>query len=211
MWIGIDSDDVDLKATNIKLSGDGTTFDCIFKGDKKKYKFQTKLLGKHNVYNILAAILLGHELGMSIDELKRGVASVKTIEHRLELKPYGTNYIIDDAYNSNPVGSKMALDVLGLMDGIKIVVTPGMIELGEKQYEANYKFGEYISEVADYVILVGKNQTKPIYDGLKNKTYNKDNIYVINDVKEAFPIMNKLSTKKTYILLENDLPDLFNE
>ena len=211
LWIGIDSDDVDLKATNIKLSGEGTTFDCIFKGDKKKYTFTTKLLGKHNVYNILAAILLGHELGMSIDELKRGVSSVKTIEHRLELKPYGTNYIIDDAYNSNPVGSKMALDVLGLMDGIKIVVTPGMIELGEKQYEANYKFGEYISEVADYVILVGKNQTKPIYDGLKNKKYNKDNIYIINDVKEAFPIMNKLSTKKTYILLENDLPDLFNE
>ena len=148
---------------------------------------------------------------MSIDELKRGVVQVKTIEHRLELKPYGTNYIIDDAYNSNPVGSKMALDVLGLMDGIKIVVTPGMIELGDKQYEANYNFGTYISEVADYVILVGKNQTKPIYDGLTKSKYKKDNIYVINDVKEAFPIMNKLSVKKTYILLENDLPDLFNE
>ena len=211
LWIGIDSDDVDLKATNIKLSGEGTTFDCIFKGDKKKYTFQTKLLGRHNVYNILAAILLGHELGMSIDELKRGVAIVKTIEHRLELKPYGTNYIIDDAYNSNPVGSKMALDVLGLMDGIKIVVTPGMIELGDKQYEANYNFGTYISEVADYVILVGKNQTKPIYDGLIKSKYKKEKIYVINDVKEAFPIMNKLATKKTYILLENDLPDLFNE
>ncbi len=211
LWIGIDSDDVDLKATNIKLSGEGTTFDCIFKGDKKKYTFQTKLLGRHNVYNILAAILLGHELGMSIDELKRGVAIVKTIEHRLELKTYGTNYIIDDAYNAIPVGSKMALDVLGLMDGIKIVVTPGMIELGDKQYEANYNFGTYISEVADYVILVGKNQTKPIYDGLIKSKYKKENIYVINDVKEAFPIMNKLSTKKTYILLENDLPDLFNE
>ena len=210
LWIGIDSCDVDLRATNIKLSGRGTTFDCIFKGDKKKYTFQTKLLGRHNVYNILAAILLGHELGISIDELKRGVSSVKTIEHRLELKPYGTNYIIDDAYNSNPVGSKTALDVLKLMDGIKIVVTPGMIELGDKQYEANYKFGEYISEVADYVILVGKNQTKPIYDGLIKSKYKKDNIYVINSVLEAFPIMNKLAIKKTYILLENDLPDLFN-
>ena len=211
LWTGIDSDDVDVRAVNIKLSGSGTTFDCVFKGDKNKYTFNTKLLGKHNVYNILAAILLGREFGMSIDELKRGVASVKTIEHRLELKPYGKNYIIDDAYNSNPVGSKMALEVLGLMDGKKIVVTPGMIELGDKQYEANYNFGTYISEVADYVILVGKNQTKPIYDGLIKSKYKKDNIYVINDVKEAFPIMNKLSTKKTYILLENDLPDLFNE
>ena len=211
LWIGIDNKDVDLYAENIKLSGDGTTFDCVFKGDKNKYTFKTKLLGKHNVYNILAAILLGHELGMSIDELIRGVAQVKTIEHRLELKPYGNNYIIDDAYNSNPVGSKMALDVLNLMPGKKIVVTPGMIELGEKQYEANYNFGKYISEVADYTILVGKNQTKPIYDGILDSKYNKDNLYIINDVKEAFPIINKLATTKTYILLENDLPDLFNE
>ena len=210
-YVGIDSDDLDLKATNIKLSGSGTSFDCIFKGDKGKYSFQTKLLGKHNIYNILAGIMLGKKLGMSIEELQRGVSSIKVIEHRLELKKYGNINIIDDAYNSNPVGSKIALDVLDLMEGEKIVVTPGMIELGDKQYELNYKFGEYISKVADHVILVGENQTKPIFDGLIKSKYNKDNIYVINDVKEAFPIMNKLAKDNTYVLLENDLPDLFNE
>ena len=123
----------------------------------------------------------------------------------------GNFYQIDDAYNSNPVGSKRALEVLNMMPGLKVVVTPGMIELGDKQYELNYKFGEYISKVADHVILVGENQTKPIFDGLIKSKYNKDNIYVINDVKEAFPIMNKLAKDNTYVLLENDLPDLFNE
>lgn len=211
MWIGIDNKDVDLYATNIKLSGTGTSFDCVFKGDKKKYPFHTKLLGRHNVYNILAAVLLGKELGMTVDELKRGVESVQTIEHRLELKKSGNINIIDDAYNSNPVGSKMALDVLNLMKGLKIVVTPGMIELGDKQYEANYKFGEYISEVADYVILVGEQQTKPIYDGLIKSKYDKKKIFVLNDVVEAFPLINRLAGKETYVLLENDLPDLFNE
>ena len=211
LWTGIDNKDVDIYATNIKLSGSGTSFDCVFKGDRKKYSFHTKLLGKHNVYNILAAIILGKELGMTIEELKRGVASVRTIEHRLELKKSGTINIIDDAYNSNPVGSKMALDVLNMMDGVKIVVTPGMIELGEKQYDANFNFGKYISEVADYTILVGENQTKPIYDGLIKKGYNKKNIYVLNDVKDAFPLINRLAKKNTYVLLENDLPDLFNE
>ena len=210
-WIGIDSDDVDCRAINIKLSSMGTTFDVVFKDDKNKYTFNTKLLGKHNVYNILASIMLGKKLGLSINELQRGVSSVKTIEHRLELKKYGNINIIDDAYNSNPVGSKMALEVLNLMDGKKIVVTPGMIELGDKQYELNYKFGEYISEVCDYVILVGESQTKPIYDALLKKEYNKKQIFVINDVKEAFPLMNKLSDNNTYVLLENDLPDLFNE
>lgn len=210
-WIGIDNKDVDLYATNIKLSGKGTSFECVFKGDNNKYKFETKLLGKHNVYNILAGILLGHELGLKVEELQRGVNSVKTIEHRLELKKYGNINIIDDAYNSNPVGSKMAVEVLGLMEGTKIIVTPGMIELGPKQYELNHKFGEYISEVCDYVILVGKNQTKPIYDGLIENNYDKNKIFVLNDVRDAFPIMNRLAKGDTYVLLENDLPDLFNE
>ena len=210
-WIGIDNKDVDLYATNIKLTGKGTSFECVFKGDKNKYKFQTKLLGKHNVYNILDGILLGHELGLSINELQRGVSSVKTIEHRLELKKYGNINIIDDAYNSNPVGSKRALEVLGYMEGTKIVVTPGMIELGKKQYELNYKFGEYISEVCDYVILIGEKQTKPIYDALINVKYDKNKVFVLNDVREAFPLMNRLSTSNTYVLLENDLPDLFSE
>ena len=210
-WIGIDNKDVDLYATNIKLSSKGTTFDCIFKGDKNKYKFNTKLLGKHNVYNILAGILLGKELGLKIEELQRGVSSVKTIEHRLELKKYGNINIIDDAYNSNPVGSKMAVEVLGLMEGLKIIVTPGMIELGPKQYELNHKFGKYISKVCDYVILIGKNQTKPIYDGLIDNKFDKNKIFVLNDVREAFPLMNRLADNNTYVLLENDLPDLFNE
>ena len=210
-WISIGNKDADLYATDIKLSGSGTSFNCIFKGDNNKYLFNTRLLGEHNVYNILCGILLGKELGLKIEELQRGVSSVKTIEHRLELKKYGNINIIDDAYNSNPVGSKRALDVLKLMKGLKIVVTPGMIELGDKQYELNYKFGEYISDVCDYVILIGKNQTKAIYDGLIKSKYDDKKIYILDDVKEAFPLMNKLSCGNTFVLLENDLPDLFNE
>ena len=89
IWIGIDNEDVDCRAINIKCSNKGTSFDVVFRGDDNKYHFETKLLGKHNVYNILSGILLGYELGISISELQRGVSSVKTIEHRLELKKYG--------------------------------------------------------------------------------------------------------------------------
>ena len=209
--IGIDNKDVDVRATNIKLSHTGTTFDCIFKGDKKKYKFETKLLGQANIYNILASIALGYELGIQIDQLIVGVKKVNSVEHRLELKKYGNINIIDDAYNSNPVGSKMALDVLKLMPGKKIVVTPGMIEMGEEQDKINETFGEYIADSCDEVILVGEKQTKPIYKGLKNKKFNEKKIHVINDVKLAFPLMQKLQDKDTYVLLENDLPDIFNE
>lgn len=211
LWIGIENHDVDLYATNIKLTNKGMTFDCKFRDDDNLYPFETKLLGNANIYNILAGVMLGKHLGMSIQELQRGVKKVQTIEHRLELKKYGDINIIDDAYNSNPVGSKMALDVLNLMPGKKIVVTPGMIELGDQQHELNKKFGEYISEVADEVILVGETQTKPIYEGLAEKGFDNDKIHIINDVKLAFPLMRELKNGETYVLLENDLPDLFNE
>ncbi len=210
-WIGIDNHDVDLYATNIKLTSAGTTFECVFKGDTTKYKFETRLLGKHNIYNILEGIMLGSVLGLNKDELIRGVKSIRTIEHRLELKKMGKINIIDDAYNSNPVGSKMAVEVLGLMPGEKIIVTPGMIELGPEQYNLNYKFGEYISGSVDYAILIGEKQTKPIQDALNDKGFDSKKVFVLNDVRDAFPLMNKLATNNTYVLLENDLPDLFNE
>ncbi len=211
IWIGIDNKDVDVYADNIKLSSSGTEFDVHFKGDKKKYHFETKLLGKANIYNILAGIALGDYLKISKEELIRGVKKVKSVEHRLELKKMGNINIIDDAYNSNPVGSKMAIDVLNLMPGKKIIVTPGMIELGSEQYNLNFEFGKNIAKVCDEVILIGKEQTKPIYDGLIQEKFNTKHIHILNDVKEAFPLINSLADKETYALLENDLPDIFNE
>ena len=214
LWVGIENENADLYASNIKASKDGMSFDIYFKKENIKHTFNTILLGNSNVYNILEAVAFSrYVMNMSFEEIKLGVKRIKPITHRLEIKNMGDRTIIDDAYNSNPVGSKMALDVLKLMDGLKVVVTPGMIELGDEQYNLNKKFGEYISEVADYVILVGKKQTEPILDGLKKTKYNKDKIFIINDVKEAFDIIDKIKVrnKHSYILLENDLPDIFNE
>ena len=211
IWIGIDSKEADVRATNIKLSPSGTSFDCLFKGDKTKYHFETKLLGKANIYNILASIALGKELGITIEQLEFGVKKVQPVEHRLELRKYYDVNLIDDSYNSNPTGAKMALDVLSLMPGKKIIMTPGMIELGPKQYEANLEFGKQIAEVCDEVILVGAEQTKPIYDGLMVKDYDEKKIHVIDDVMKGFSLIRKLKDGDTYALLENDLPDLFSE
>lgn len=213
LWIGIDNKKADLFAHNIKMNSSGMTFDVTFKSISKTHTFHTKLLGNANIYNILAGIAFGWHLGMSMKELEQGVQKITPITHRLELKNRVNDTIIDDAYNSNPVGSKMALDVLNLMEGLRIVVTPGMIELGSKQYDYNKEFGKQISEVADYVILVGEEQTKPILEGLKEVGYSDEKIQVINDVVKAFQIIETLKRKDihTYILLENDLPDIYNE
>ncbi|MBQ7137160.1 MAG: UDP-N-acetylmuramoyl-tripeptide--D-alanyl-D-alanine ligase [Bacilli bacterium] len=212
LWIGIDSEDVDVRASNIICSGKGTSFDVKFKDSNKVYRFETKLLGKHNVYNILSALALGREFGVSIKDLQLGVKKVRPVEHRLELKKIGNFYQIDDAYNSNPVGAKSALEVLDMMDGDRIVVTPGMVELGEQEEKLNKRFGEQIADVANKVILIGEKRTKPIYDGLIKAGFKKEDIYISNDVREAYTILNKLKGKKDmYALFENDLPDTYTE
>ncbi len=212
VWIGIESKDVDYQAIDIKYTNSGTKFNILIKGDKKKYPMETVLLGYHNIYNILSSIALAHKLGLNLEEIAIGVKRVKPIEHRLELKKFNKFYQIDDAYNSNPTGAKGALDILDMMDGYKVVVTPGMIELGEKEAELNKIFGNQIAKVADKVILVGEKQTKPIYKGLIEKKFKKDDIIVINDVIEAYKIINDLKVKKDiYALFENDLPDIYNE
>ena len=74
-----------------------------------------------------------------------------------------------------------------MMPGVKIVVTPGMVELGDKEDYYNEKFGEQIAEEGniDYVVLIGKKKTLPIKKGLENKNYNMDNVIVYNDVKRS--------------------------
>ena len=212
IWIGIDNKDVDVRAENIKCSNKGTTFDIVFKNENEIYHFETKLLGNHNVYNILAGVACGKEFGIEIEELIKAVKNVRPVEHRLELKRIGNFYQIDDAYNSNPVGAENACKILGMMPGLKVVVTPGMIELGEKEDECNKKFGEQISKVADYVILIGEKKTKPIKEGLLTKGFDKDKIIVFNDVREAYPFVGQLATStEVYALFENDLPDTYNE
>ena len=212
LWIGVENKKVDAYAKDIELSHKGTKFKVVFKGNDKEYDFQTKLLGINNVYNILAGILLGHELGISIADLQKAVKGVEPVEHRLQMKKYFDINLIDDAYNANPKGCAMAIDVLAKMPGKKIIITSGMIELADKEYFENKKIGELIAKnKIDEVILVGKNQTKAIQDGLEEEKYNNKKIHITNDIMEAFEILKKLDEGNTYCLLQSDLPDIYNE
>ena len=206
--VGIENENADYVAKNIKYTKDGSSFTVRI--NKKNYKFTTSLLGKHNITNILIGIALAIELNISIDDIVKNVKMIKQVNHRLEVKKINEFTFIDDAFNSNPVGSKMALDVLSLMPGRRVIVTPGMIDLGSKQDEINYEFGEYMLNKADYVLLVGEKQTKQIYKGLNDCGYNMNNVIVFDNVKQAINyVYGKFSVSDT-ILLENDLPDAFN-
>ena len=201
---------------NVNMSDKGSVFDVVC--NDSKITVETKLLGKHNIYNIVCAIAIAKELGMTNEEIKRGIKKIKPVEHRLELKVMGGILALDDAFNSNPEGSKSAIETLCMFkDKYKVLVTPGMIELGEKTDELNEKMGEYATSL-DYVILVGKATTDSIkkgmnlpnakieYMGLNHFAY-----IIVDDIYEAFSKLQEIqvSHKNLLALFENDLPDSY--
>ncbi len=131
----------DYRAEDISVSDRGTEF-TVITPDGKSCRYTTKLLGEHNVQNILGAIAYCHgSAGISLEKLVLPVKRIAAVPHRLQLLDTGGDICyIDDAYNSNPNGCRAALNVLGLFDACKILVTPGMVELGAKQEELNYEF-----------------------------------------------------------------------
>ena len=198
----------DYRATDITVSDKGTEF-TVTAPDGESLRYSMKLLGEHNVQNVLGAIAYAHGTGISLDKLLLPVKRIAAVPHRLQLldKGNGVTYI-DDAYNSNPNGCRAALNVLSLFDACRILVTPGMVELGAKQEELNFEFGQEAAKACDYIVLVGKNQTVPIYNGIKDAGYNMEQVFVADNLNEALAKVQAYQTsKKKVVLLENDLPD----
>ena len=196
------------RGSDVSVSDRGTEF-TVTAPDGKSCRFGTKLLGEHSVQNLLGAIAYACGTGIPMEKLVLPVKRIAAVPHRLQLldKGGGVTYI-DDAYNSNPSGCRAALAVLGLFDACRILVTPGMVELGAKQAELNFEFGQEAAKACDYIVLVGKAQTQPIYDGIKDAGFDMEKVYVADGLNDALTKANSYPTdKKKVVLLENDLPD----
>lgn len=202
------NNDNNVYAYNIKISEDGAIFDVHTPSGEVK-DIKTKLLGENNIINVAGAVSVAIELGLTVDEIKLGISYLKPVEHRLELRknPNGL-IIIDDAYNSNIKGATKAFETLKLFNNKKrIIVTPGIVDLGEESEKYNKQIGEKAAECADFVILVGKKQAPPIKEGLLNKNYPEEKIYIAENINKAIEKWNEFPANETVILLENDLPD----
>lgn len=204
---GITAEDVDFCAYDIAVSPRGSSFKMKDETGKA-YEFHTKLLGSHNVQNIAGAIAVAHTLGIPMEKLLYPVKQLESVPHRLQLVKQGDRILIDDAYNSNKNGFEAALDTLASFKELRILLTPGMVELGEKQYDENKEVGVYAADKCDYAVLVGKEQTKPIQDGMSEAGFPANRMIVVDDLQEAFRMVNAIpGEKQKVVLIENDLPD----
>ena len=193
-------------ADNINVSKNGLSFKLNI--DKNKIDCKTKLVGKHNLENILVSSAIAYKLGLSMEQIKIGISKLKPINHRLEIKNENGITIIDDSYNSNVEGSVCALEVLNLFkDSRKVVVTPGLVELGQMEKEENFNFGKNIAKVADLVIIVNKTNMESIKNGLLSEEFKEQNIYFVSTLIEARMKLKEITKLGDVILFENDLPD----
>ena len=199
-------------AEDVAQSSQGLSFTLVDSTGHRETT-HTAVLGRHNVLNMLAAACVALEMGLSLEEIAPAIAKIEPAPHRLQLlQGAGGVTVIDDSYNSNPVGAAEALETLrGFTAGKRVLVTPGMVELGAVEAEQNEQFGVNAAQVCDYVLLVGPQQTQAILRGLEREQFPRERIRVVKDLTEATSELQRIVRAGDVVLFENDLPDLYVE
>jgi len=207
--------EVKVLASDIQLVDGRTTFQLQLDGpDSPRIPVSAGLLGRHNVSNLLAAAAVGRVLEIDPERIAAGLARVEAPAHRLQ--PIHNRragiVVIDDAYNSNPDGASAALEVLREHPATRrLLVTPGMVELGELETPLNHRFGAHAGEVCDLAILVGRARTAPIANGLASAGMDPASVHVVQNITEATTLLGRLTRAGDVVLFENDLPDTYAE
>ena len=202
---GLDDDSNFVNIKNVILTPNGSTFDLIIDG--KTAKCQTILLGEENLQDIALSAGMAYKLGINLTQIKQAISSLKPIAHRMELIKEDNLTIIDNSFNSSVESSTSSLKTLSLFSGNKIVVSPGLVELGNMEYTENQKFGEKIAKVANKVIVVNKTNRKAIIEGLQKGGFDENNIILAESLDEAKTKIKEILTGDDVVLFENDLPD----
>ncbi|MFI3265395.1 MAG: UDP-N-acetylmuramoyl-tripeptide--D-alanyl-D-alanine ligase [Rikenellaceae bacterium] len=207
----IDEPTANIKAQDVSYDSKGVSFSLNI--GNEQLNFHSPLLGGGNVLNIAAGVVVASNLGVSAKELQRAIQQLQPVEHRLSMSRAGGLTILDDAYNSNPTGAKMALDVLRdftrVQGASRVIITPGFVEMGANQAEANYTFGCQIAASVDYAVIVNRLNREAIVKGLDDMGFGVENYFVADTLNQARAHLASRLKAGDVILYENDLPDSF--
>ncbi|MDD9956095.1 MAG: UDP-N-acetylmuramoyl-tripeptide--D-alanyl-D-alanine ligase [Anaerolineaceae bacterium] len=202
------ADDPRLVATDIQESLDGLRFNVEDRRSGERVVFSTNLLGRHNVNNILLAAAVARNEGMSLRDIAWRVRSLQPAEARLAREETATGItLINDGYSANPAGARHALRVLGMHAGRRLLVTPGMVELGDLMECENRKLGAEAARQASDVILVGERQTRPLRQGLLEAGFAEGRLHTVNTLTEAITWYESHLVAGDAVLFLNDLPE----
>lgn len=203
----------DLKILSVEQTPKGLCVIVEWQGER--HTLRAPLYGVHHGHNIALAFVTAVRLGMSPKDIRSALATVPQIKHRLEVKEQSDgSYIIDDAFNSNPPGFRAALHVSKVLSehsgGRAILVTPGIVELGVAHDEVHRTIGQLAAEVCDVVLLIQPKRIPTFVQGFDEKQHDKTLIeFETFTEAQGWLVQNK--QKGDVILLENDLPDIYEQ
>jgi UDP-N-acetylmuramoyl-tripeptide--D-alanyl-D-alanine ligase len=178
------------------------------------YELRAPLFGVHQGRNIALAFAAAASLGLPPDDIVAALKSTPQIAHRLEVKRQTDgSIVIDDAYNSNPVGFAAALSLLDTLqqpDGRRILVTPGMVELGSEHQAEHMKIGRLAAAHADVLVAVAPRRVEPLAAAFAAAAPQRQ-IVSCGTFAEARHWLDRNLNKRDVVLIENDLPDLLEQ
>lgn len=205
---GFEGDDLACRMGDVEAGPEGTRFTLTWKGTP--YTGVTGLHGRPMLSNLMAAFTMAAAQGVHPEVLLAVVRNLKATDNRLEVKTQGNATWIHDAYNSNPAGFNAALDVLQTLPGTRrILVTPGMVELGDQQAEQNEAVARRAAGIADLVLLVGETNRLALATGLKAGGAKDEAVRWFARRDDAFAALGAEQRPGDIVLIENDLPDLY--
>lgn len=209
---GVSAPEAAARAENISYSASGTSFDIVLP-DGNRIPVRTRVVGACNILNILGAAMVASRLGVTPSQIRLACAALEPVEHRLSISSNGLYTVVDDAYNANPEGSRMALEVLSRLElpkgANRIVITPGYVEMGSAQVEECTALGTAAASVCDYLIVVNKLNRDAIVAGAKAAGMNEDRIITADNLAQATAALSGIVRRGDAVLYENDLPDTF--
>ncbi len=196
----------DIVVSDVKADRKGTSFSLAF--GEEKTELHTKLLSAHSAENIALAAGVAKMLGLTLEEIKRGVEKIDYVEHRLQVIEANGVTILDDSYNANVKGAKDSVEALKLFEGNKFIVTPGLVELGILEAKENTQFGKELVGI-DNVILVGDTLVGCVKKGYLAANGDESKLTVVPTLEAAKKILAERVKPNDTVLFLNDLPDVY--
>jgi UDP-N-acetylmuramoyl-tripeptide--D-alanyl-D-alanine ligase len=194
-----------LKVQHPKAGLEGVDFQIV--GGGTKMRLHSDLLGMHNIGPLLAGVGIGLHLGLTPRQIEQGIAKTKPFEHRMQPSHAGGIWTIDDSYNGNPDGARVAIEFLGqIKDHRRVYVTPGLVEVGPATAVVHTAIGLQLAKNADVVVLVKNSATPFIARGLEEGGFTGEVLWY-DDGLSCLGALPQITKPGDVVILQNDWSD----
>ncbi len=182
----------EVEGSDIHTEGQLTFFKVSFNGENP-VEFELPMVGRHNVYNALAAISAGYVLGESIEEMQKGLAELQMTGMRFEYKEIKGYNVINDAYNASPMSMVAALNTLkDVAKGRTVAVLGDMLELGDVAIEAHRQVGRRAAETGVYALITRGTLGESIADGAIEAGMDENAVHRCGSHEEAGQVLRDI-------------------